>query len=141
MLFVALYTLSVPYSYLLTITSGRKWFDCAECHAELEDHPLLQQFEMVSNCGAKQRKAGWRANCWHARRSPARSAGSASAETPRNSRTGGEHYVGSNFYITNKEVLVTSIVRIAIITSSWMQSHRRQHLKWRARTLASMLEC
>lgn len=28
---------------------GRKWFDCAECHAEQEDHPLMQQFEMVWN--------------------------------------------------------------------------------------------
>ncbi|KAJ4562457.1 hypothetical protein HRR86_005174 [Exophiala dermatitidis] len=26
---------------------GRKWFDCAECHAESEDHPLLQSFDMV----------------------------------------------------------------------------------------------
>jgi hypothetical protein len=26
---------------------GRKWFDCAECHLETEDHPLLQKTEMV----------------------------------------------------------------------------------------------
>jgi len=25
----------------------RKWFDCAECHAEQENHPLLQTFDMV----------------------------------------------------------------------------------------------
>ncbi|TVY33639.1 Uncharacterized protein LSUB1_G005960 [Lachnellula subtilissima] len=25
----------------------RKWFDCAECHLESEDHPLLQRTEMV----------------------------------------------------------------------------------------------
>ncbi|KAL7274370.1 hypothetical protein RUND412_002740 [Rhizina undulata] len=25
----------------------KKWFDCAECHAETEDHKLLQRFEMV----------------------------------------------------------------------------------------------
>ncbi|CAF9922901.1 MAG: hypothetical protein HETSPECPRED_005179 [Heterodermia speciosa] len=28
----------------------RKWFDCAECHHELEDHPLLQKFEMTFAC-------------------------------------------------------------------------------------------
>ncbi|EGS17646.1 uncharacterized protein CTHT_0069860 [Thermochaetoides thermophila DSM 1495] len=28
----------------------RKWFDCPECHAEQEDHPLLQRFEMVFAC-------------------------------------------------------------------------------------------
>jgi uncharacterized CHY-type Zn-finger protein len=27
---------------------GRKWFDCAECHAESEDHPLMQSFDMAS---------------------------------------------------------------------------------------------
>jgi len=29
---------------------GRKWFDCAECHAEQESHPLMQSFDMVSVC-------------------------------------------------------------------------------------------
>ncbi len=29
--------------------SGRKWFDCADCHHEAEDHPLLQSFDMVSS--------------------------------------------------------------------------------------------
>ncbi|KAA6406515.1 MAG: zinc finger protein [Lasallia pustulata] len=24
----------------------RQWFDCAECHRESEDHPLLQKFDM-----------------------------------------------------------------------------------------------
>ncbi|TVY14020.1 Uncharacterized protein LARI1_G007694 [Lachnellula arida] len=28
----------------------RKWFDCAECHLETEDHPLLQRTEMVFAC-------------------------------------------------------------------------------------------
>ncbi len=29
---------------------GRKWFDCAECHQEQEDHALLQRFEMIFAC-------------------------------------------------------------------------------------------
>ncbi|KEZ42529.1 hypothetical protein SAPIO_CDS5748 [Scedosporium apiospermum] len=28
----------------------RKWFDCAECHAENETHPLRQQLELVFAC-------------------------------------------------------------------------------------------
>lgn len=28
----------------------KKWFDCAECHAEKERHPLLQSMEMVFAC-------------------------------------------------------------------------------------------
>ncbi|KAG5939322.1 hypothetical protein E4U59_003185 [Claviceps monticola] len=28
----------------------RKWFDCAECHAEQEKHPLLQSFELIFAC-------------------------------------------------------------------------------------------
>lgn len=28
----------------------KKWFDCAECHAETADHTLLQSFEMVFIC-------------------------------------------------------------------------------------------
>ncbi|OAA64292.1 Zinc finger, CHY-type [Niveomyces insectorum RCEF 264] len=28
----------------------RKWFDCAECHQEQEDHELLQRFEMIFAC-------------------------------------------------------------------------------------------
>lgn len=28
----------------------KKWFDCATCHQEKEDHPLLQSFEMVFIC-------------------------------------------------------------------------------------------
>ncbi|KAL2110013.1 hypothetical protein VUR80DRAFT_1704 [Thermomyces stellatus] len=28
----------------------RKWFDCAECHAETESHPLRQQFELTFAC-------------------------------------------------------------------------------------------
>ncbi|KAH8549402.1 CHY zinc finger-domain-containing protein [Umbelopsis sp. PMI_123] len=28
----------------------RKWFDCAECHAEVSDHPLRKASEMVFAC-------------------------------------------------------------------------------------------
>ncbi|KAK3375506.1 hypothetical protein B0H63DRAFT_483141 [Podospora didyma] len=28
----------------------KKWFDCADCHAEQETHPLLQRFEMIFAC-------------------------------------------------------------------------------------------
>ncbi|KUJ17760.1 uncharacterized protein LY89DRAFT_616009 [Mollisia scopiformis] len=28
----------------------RKWFDCAECHLETEDHPLMKKTEMVFAC-------------------------------------------------------------------------------------------
>ncbi|KAF2198869.1 hypothetical protein GQ43DRAFT_474162 [Delitschia confertaspora ATCC 74209] len=28
----------------------RKWFDCADCHRETQDHPLQQTFEMVFAC-------------------------------------------------------------------------------------------
>ncbi|KAH8151045.1 uncharacterized protein LAJ45_04746 [Morchella importuna] len=28
----------------------QKWFDCAECHAEAEEHRLLQRIEMVFAC-------------------------------------------------------------------------------------------
>ncbi|KAF4585606.1 hypothetical protein GQ602_004911 [Ophiocordyceps camponoti-floridani] len=28
----------------------RKWFDCAECHKEQENHPLLQSLEMTFAC-------------------------------------------------------------------------------------------
>ncbi|RFU80012.1 zinc finger protein [Trichoderma arundinaceum] len=31
-------------------SSGRKWFDCAECHQEQESHPLMQSFEMTFAC-------------------------------------------------------------------------------------------
>jgi uncharacterized CHY-type Zn-finger protein len=29
---------------------GKKWFDCAECHAEQADHPLTQTFDMTFIC-------------------------------------------------------------------------------------------
>lgn len=29
--------------------TGKKWFDCAECHAETEQHQLKQQTEMVKS--------------------------------------------------------------------------------------------
>ena len=32
------------------MTSGKKWFDCAECHQEQESHQLLQSFEMAFAC-------------------------------------------------------------------------------------------
>jgi len=28
----------------------RKWFDCAQCHHEQEDHELLQKFDMTFAC-------------------------------------------------------------------------------------------
>ncbi|KAF2816560.1 uncharacterized protein BDZ99DRAFT_458417 [Mytilinidion resinicola] len=28
----------------------RKWFDCAECHAETQKHPLMQSFDMTFVC-------------------------------------------------------------------------------------------
>ncbi|KAL2357985.1 hypothetical protein BJ546DRAFT_835502 [Cryomyces antarcticus] len=28
----------------------RKWFDCAECHQETSDHPLLQRHDMTFAC-------------------------------------------------------------------------------------------
>ncbi|KAJ0118502.1 zinc finger protein [Diaporthe amygdali] len=28
----------------------QKWFDCVECHAEQEDHPLKERLEMVFAC-------------------------------------------------------------------------------------------
>ncbi|ETN44692.1 uncharacterized protein HMPREF1541_10362 [Cyphellophora europaea CBS 101466] len=34
----------------------RKWFDCAECHAETQSHKLLQTMEMIFMC-KKCRKA------------------------------------------------------------------------------------
>ena len=30
-----------------SLGQGRKWFDCAECHAEQEAHALLQTLELV----------------------------------------------------------------------------------------------
>ncbi|KAI3336538.1 hypothetical protein HD806DRAFT_528139 [Xylariaceae sp. AK1471] len=30
--------------------TGKKWFDCAECHREQESHELLQTFEMTFAC-------------------------------------------------------------------------------------------
>lgn len=30
--------------------TGKKWFDCVECHTEQESHPLLQRFEMIFAC-------------------------------------------------------------------------------------------
>jgi len=35
-----------------TKLTGRKWFDCAECHQEQEDHQLLQTFDMVGTLTA-----------------------------------------------------------------------------------------
>jgi len=32
------------------VDQGRKWFDCAECHQEQADHPLLQTFDMTFAC-------------------------------------------------------------------------------------------
>lgn len=38
--------------------SGRKWFDCADCHHEAEDHPLLQSFDMVSSISVEAFSSG-----------------------------------------------------------------------------------
>jgi len=35
---------------MLNATPGRKWFDCADCHAETQDHALQQSFEMTFAC-------------------------------------------------------------------------------------------
>lgn len=35
---------------LLIVSTGRKWFDCAECHQESEDHELLKRDEMIFAC-------------------------------------------------------------------------------------------
>lgn len=35
---------------LNNILTGRKWFDCAECHAEQESHTLKQAYDMVFAC-------------------------------------------------------------------------------------------
>jgi uncharacterized CHY-type Zn-finger protein len=32
------------------VFAGRKWFDCAECHYESEDHELLKRDEMIFAC-------------------------------------------------------------------------------------------
>ena len=37
-------------AWKLSRNPGRKWFDCAECHAETEDHPLLKATEMTFIC-------------------------------------------------------------------------------------------
>jgi uncharacterized CHY-type Zn-finger protein len=42
--------LQASLSHKLTFYPGKKWFDCAECHAETETHPLLKQTEMVFAC-------------------------------------------------------------------------------------------
>lgn len=39
---------------------GRKWFDCADCHRETEDHPLQQSFDMTFIC--KKCKKAFRKN-------------------------------------------------------------------------------
>ena len=40
--------------------AGRKWFDCAECHAEQESHPLARTTEMAFAC--KKCKKAFRKN-------------------------------------------------------------------------------
>lgn len=32
------------------ILPGKKWYDCAECHAENESHPIRQQFDLTFAC-------------------------------------------------------------------------------------------
>ncbi|KAF7550209.1 hypothetical protein G7046_g8088 [Stylonectria norvegica] len=35
---------------LISSISGKKWFDCVECHEEQENHPLAENFEMIFAC-------------------------------------------------------------------------------------------
>ena len=39
-----------PISLTQTPTTGKKWFDCAECHHETESHTLKLTLEMVFAC-------------------------------------------------------------------------------------------
>jgi hypothetical protein len=32
------------------LPTGKKWFDCADCHRETETHPLHQQTELIFAC-------------------------------------------------------------------------------------------
>lgn len=41
---------SFPLSNRRKHLLGRKWFECAECHAETEDHPLLRRNELTFAC-------------------------------------------------------------------------------------------
>ncbi|GAB7347311.1 hypothetical protein MBLNU459_g3390t1 [Dothideomycetes sp. NU459] len=43
-------TSSTPKSRSAVPAASRKWFDCAECHAESESHPLKPTLEMVFAC-------------------------------------------------------------------------------------------
>ncbi|KAF1993546.1 hypothetical protein P154DRAFT_549498 [Amniculicola lignicola CBS 123094] len=49
-------TSTVPAAEEMGRGGSKKWFDCAECHQEVSDHPLLQAFEMTFVC-KKCRKA------------------------------------------------------------------------------------
>lgn len=49
-----------PEKILIILLLGKKWFDCAECHYEQEDHPLLQSLEMTFVC--KKCKKAFRKN-------------------------------------------------------------------------------
>jgi uncharacterized CHY-type Zn-finger protein len=51
MLYVAPMTLSTHIRVpILKFNPGKKWFDCAECHAEQEKHELLKRNEMIFAC-------------------------------------------------------------------------------------------
>ena len=64
---------------------GRKWFDCAECHQEQQDHQLLQKFDMVLE---HEPTTFLRTLMDYCRPSLARNARSAFEKTPKNSKTG-----------------------------------------------------
>ena len=85
------HSLSVLYGSCITIQhflihepAGRKWFDCAECHYEQEDHELLQKFEMVH---LHQSRAFMLFLTDH-RHSPARSVRNVFERTHKSSRRG-----------------------------------------------------
>ncbi|KAH7552905.1 hypothetical protein BM1_07878 [Bipolaris maydis] len=39
-----------PYTVLTSHYYGKKWFDCAQCHEEQSNHPLMQTFDMTFIC-------------------------------------------------------------------------------------------
>lgn len=68
-----------------TKPTGRKWYDCAECHQEQEDHQLLQTFDMVGTRAVTVGHGLPTTNARH-RRLHARNAKSASGKILKNSR-------------------------------------------------------
>ena len=65
---------------------GQKWFDCAECHHEQEDHDLLQKLDMVDSLLTWIRYG--LVSDFNRRHLHARNVGNVSEKTLRNSRRG-----------------------------------------------------